>query len=171
VKHKSENIPLSLLKQVSNQLDRCRNMDFERLQLTSSQANVMLFLFANKRREVSHQDIQACLHLSHPTITGLMQRLEQKGFIERYVNPLDNRCKYVKLTEKGEKLEKKLKANSKTMEQAALAEVSPQQLEIFNATLWIISRNLKRKTSGVDKAISPALEEQILEKAQEISAA
>ena len=100
MKTPNENLPLSLLKLVSNQLDRCRNLDFEQMDLTSSQANIMMFLFANRHRPVTHQDIQLSLHLSHPTITGLMQRLELKGFVERTANPLDNRCKFVKLTEK-----------------------------------------------------------------------
>jgi len=154
LKTPNEILPLSLLKLVSNQLDRCRNLDFEQMDLTSSQANIMMFLFANRHRPVTHQDIQLSLHLSHPTITGLMQRLETKGFVERTANPLDNRCKFVKLTEKGEKLERRLKMNSKALERMALEDITDQQLSVFNSTLYEIARNLLRSRPNLTGTLS-----------------
>ena len=74
--------------------------DFDALGITSSQASVMMFLFKNRKHEVTQQSVQAALLLSHPTITGLMKRLEAKGFITRKNSPADFRCKYVKLTKK-----------------------------------------------------------------------
>ena len=92
---------LKVLRYVYNQMERCRNADFDALGITSSQASVMMFLFKNRKHEVTQQSVQAALLLSHPTITGLMKRLEAKGFITRKNSPADFRCKYVKLTKKG----------------------------------------------------------------------
>ena len=72
---------LKVLRYVYNQMERCRNADFDALGITSSQASVMMFLFKNRKHEVTQQSVQAALLLSHPTITGLMKRLEAKGFI------------------------------------------------------------------------------------------
>ena len=54
------------------------------------------------------------LFMSHPTITGLMKRLEAKGFITRKNSPADFRCKYVKLTKKGCDIERGLKTLHQT---------------------------------------------------------
>ena len=76
----------------------------------------MMFLFKNRKHEVTQQSVQAALLLSHPTITGLMKRLEAKGFITRKNSPADFRCKYVKLTKKGCDIERGLKTNMKRMQ-------------------------------------------------------
>ena len=89
---------LKVLRYVYNQMERCRNADFDALGITSSQASVMMFLFKNRKHEVTQQSVQAALLLSHPTITGLMKRLEAKGLITRKHSPADFRCKYVQLT-------------------------------------------------------------------------
>ena len=75
-----------------------------------------MFLFKNRKHEVTQQSVQAALLLSHPTITGLMKRLEAKGFITRKNSPADFRCKYVKLTKKGCDIERGLKTNMKRMQ-------------------------------------------------------
>ena len=111
---------LKVLRYVYNQMERCRNADFDALGITSSQASVMMFLFKNRKHEVTQQSVQAALLLSHPTITGLMKRLEAKGFITRKNSPADFRCKYVKLTKKGCDIERGLKTNMKRMQDRAL---------------------------------------------------
>ena len=40
---------LKVLRYVYNQMERCRNADFDALGITSSQASVMMFLFKNRK--------------------------------------------------------------------------------------------------------------------------
>ncbi len=134
---------LRLLRYIYNQMERCRNLDFSNLDITSSQASVMLFLLKNRNRPVTQQSVQSALMLSHPTITGLMQRLEFKGFITRVACKDDNRCKYVVLTEKGLEIEKALKSNAKSMENRALKGLTTNELVILDHCLRTIAENLK----------------------------
>ena len=46
---------LKVLRYVYNQMERCRNADFDALGITSSQASVMMFLFKNRKHEVTQQ--------------------------------------------------------------------------------------------------------------------
>ena len=48
------------------------------------------------------RDIEADFQLSHPTVSGLLQRLEQKGFIQLCPDPEDRRCKRIHILPKGE---------------------------------------------------------------------
>ncbi|MCD8339750.1 MAG: MarR family transcriptional regulator [Burkholderiales bacterium] len=135
---------LRLLRYIYNQMERCRNLDFGNLDITSSQASVMLFLFKNRSQQVTQQNVQTALMLSHPTITGLMQRLETKGFIQRISDPQDGRCKAVELTPKGEEIEKALKNNTRAMEQRALNGLTTQELTILDYCLRTIAENLRQ---------------------------
>ena len=48
---------LKVLRYVYNQMERCRNADFDALGITSSQASVMMFLFKNRKHEVTQQSV------------------------------------------------------------------------------------------------------------------
>ncbi len=50
------------------------------------------------------KEIAAALHLENSTISGVLDRLEKKEFIERGLNPNDRRCVKIKLTRKAASL-------------------------------------------------------------------
>ncbi len=151
---------LRLLRYIYNQMERSRNLDFANLGITSSQASVMLFIFKNRNWQITQQNIQSALMLSHPTITGLMQRLESKGFITRQSADGDKRYKFISLTEKGADIEKALKNNTKAMEQKALKGLSANELRILDHCLRTIGNNLKNdEESAMEKKIVKELSE------------
>lgn len=149
VSEKYEKGTLRILRYVYNQMERCRNADFDALGITSSQASVMMYLFKNRKLEVTQQNVQAALKLSHPTITGLMQRLEAKGFISRSTNPNDCRRKCVTLTDKGCEIERSLKTNTKGMEDRALVGLSGDEIKTFERCLCTIAENLKKEEENI----------------------
>lgn len=136
---------LKTLRYVYNQTERCRNAELESLGVTSAQAGVLLFLFKNKKYDLTQQTVQMALALSHPTVTGLMQRLEAKGFIKRVVNPADFRSKFVRLTEKGLEIEKAVKAGSKRLSQRALNGLSDEEIAHLTKALSIVAENFRRQ--------------------------
>ncbi|MFC3039184.1 MarR family winged helix-turn-helix transcriptional regulator [Virgibacillus xinjiangensis] len=60
----------------------------------------MLFLHQERDRQVQH--IELSLNLTNPTVSVLLSRLEEKGFIRRITNPADNRSRIIELTDKVE---------------------------------------------------------------------
>ena len=50
---------------------------------------------------MSQRDLAECLHLSRPTVTTMLQRMEQQGFIERWDDEADQRLTRLKLTPSG----------------------------------------------------------------------
>ncbi len=58
-------------------------------------------------------DLRKMMHVSAPTITGIVDRLERDGYITRQVSKEDRRVKVVQLTRRGENLIKKFRANVK----------------------------------------------------------
>ena len=70
------------------------------MELTAAQGHIMGFL-AHREQPPCSRDIEEAFELSHPTVSGLLSRLEKKGFIEFRADPEDRRCKRIYMLEKG----------------------------------------------------------------------
>lgn len=81
--------------------DQSMTAALEKMELTAAQGHIMAFL-AHQKTAPCSRDVEAEFRLSHPTVSGLLQRLEQKGFIELRTDPQDRRCKRIYILPKGE---------------------------------------------------------------------
>ena len=72
----------------------------EALELTSAQGRIMGFL-AHRKDPPCPRDIEVEFQLSHPTVSGILTRLEKKEFIEIRPDAQDRRCKRIYLRPKG----------------------------------------------------------------------
>ena len=88
------------IKRISNALDRMRTRDLEDLDLTSSQGFVLGYLARHRDEAVYPVDLGRAFGLSHPTVTGILRRLEAKGFLAYADDPDDRRKKRLVPTEK-----------------------------------------------------------------------
>ena len=73
----------------------------DKLDLTAAQGRLMAFLAHRGEQPTYAKDVEAEFHLSHPTVSGLLSRLEQKGFLELKTDPNDRRSKRIVISEKG----------------------------------------------------------------------
>ena len=60
-----------------------------------------------ERRAVSSRELAECVHLDYGTLTPVLKRLEQAGYLQRTRNPEDERLLTLELTEQGKKLREK----------------------------------------------------------------
>ncbi|MGM9590758.1 MAG: MarR family winged helix-turn-helix transcriptional regulator [Faecousia sp.] len=72
----------------------------ESMDLTSAQGHVMGFL-SSRERPPCPRDVEEAFQLSHPTVSGILSRLEQKGFIQLLPDSNDRRCKRIHIQPKG----------------------------------------------------------------------
>lgn len=84
--------------------------------VTPSQFRIMDFVIEKPNDSVRQIDIENYFSLSNPTVTGIVQNLEKKGFIEKIPNPNDGRSKVLHITEKGFELQKNLERLNNEME-------------------------------------------------------
>ena len=70
------------------------------MELTASQGPILGYI-AHRETPPCAKDIEEEFHLSHPTVSGLLSRLEKKGFLEFFPDETDRRCKRIRLREKG----------------------------------------------------------------------
>ena len=122
------------VKIINNMLDSKANRDFRKWDLTCSQHAIIAYLYDHQSVETTQRDLEETFSLKNPTVTGLLNLLENKGMIQRVTNPKDRRSNIIKLTEKSLALEKQLTASRKMAEEAILEGFTPdekQQLESF----------------------------------------
>ena len=70
------------------------------MDLTASQGPVLGYI-AHRQLPPCARDIEEEFHLSHPTVSGLLSRLEKKGFVEFFPDEHDRRCKRIRLLPRG----------------------------------------------------------------------
>ena len=102
----------------------------ETMELTAAQGHIMGYL-AHRDQPPCPRDIEAEFQLSHPTVSGLLSRLEQKGFIELRTDPDDRRCKRIYVLEKGRQCHELMHKTIEDNEQRIVAGFTPEEQEQF----------------------------------------
>lgn len=97
-----------LIKRIGLECDKLSNHILEPYDLTPTQFRILKLLLLNPPRTLRQVDVEQHFAIRNPTVTGILQKLEKKGLIERIVNPQDSRSKVICLTEKALAMEKLL---------------------------------------------------------------
>ena len=120
---------------IKKKMDKHMNEGLKKYDLTKSQRDVLGYLHFTDKDPVIQKDIEEHFHISNPTVTGILNRLEQKGFIERKHNPKDKRIRTIVLTQKEqdlhEDIENQIRIMESKFENALGKEKQKQLLEIL----------------------------------------
>ena len=66
------------LKKLFQTMEKKLNKDLENIDLTSMQAQVLIYLYKNKNNIINQRDIERKFALTNPTVNGILNRLEKK---------------------------------------------------------------------------------------------
>ena len=100
---------INYIFRLNNALIKQKNRNMAEYGLTSIQADVLVFvLMTYQKREVNQLDVQAVFKLTNPTVSGIVDRLEEKGFIKRVRSEKDARFRSLVALPKGIALEETL---------------------------------------------------------------
>ena len=102
----------------------------ENMELTAAQGHIMGYL-THREQPACPRDVEEEFHLSHPTVSGLLSRLEKKGFLEFRPDDLDRRCKRIYLLEKGLKCHELIHKTIHTNEQAIVSDFTEEEKAQF----------------------------------------
>lgn len=133
-----------LIKNISDRMRASGDNDLREHGLTFSQAHI-LFEIENAGGTLAQKNIEKILDVSHPTVTGLIARLQEKGFVECGADPDDRRNKIVTMTQKAYSLAQLLRDNRRKAEEALLAGLSEEETEQLGQTLIRLYTNLEER--------------------------
>lgn len=138
-----ENIRIGMmLWMLNNRLSARCNKELEEIELTISQSEIIAYLIHNEHREVNQRDIELEFKLMNPTVTGILNRLEKKGFVKRTKSESDRRYKRVELTEKGRELKGEMLKKVMETKKILFRGLSDDELNVFGNTLRILIDNI-----------------------------
>ena len=114
--------------------DQSMTNALETMELTAAQGHIMGYL-AHRKTPPCPRDIESEFQLSHPTVSGLLSRLEQKGFIALRADPNDRRCKRIYVLPKGKQFHDLMHGTILSNEQRMVQGFSPEEQAQFAALL------------------------------------
>ena len=111
------------------------------MELTAVQGHIMAYL-AHAEQPPCPRDLEAEFHLTHPTVSGILSRLEQKGFLELRTDPEDRRCKRIYVLEKGWQCHEVMHRTIQENERRMTEGFTPEEQELFAGLLRRAIRNM-----------------------------
>lgn len=87
-------------KILNTAIERILNQEMAELDITYTQATVIGFLNMNQSMDICQKDIEHGLGLTHPTMSSILNRLEEKKLIITEPLQSDRRYKKIILTDK-----------------------------------------------------------------------
>lgn len=97
--------------------------------LTKSQLDILYYLDQHPDQMTCQKDLQNYLHVSNATINGLVNRLEQNGYIYRITNSEDKRMVSIHPTEKANQIKDLFLTTIYNLEQKMMAHIAPDKQE------------------------------------------
>lgn len=105
--------------------------------------DVLLYLKRHEEDKLTQRDLETGLTLKNPTVTGLLNRLEEKGFITREQNLNDKRSKFIKMTEKTQRVLDDAYLYIQELDAQVLNGISNEEQEQLFKYMYKILDNLK----------------------------
>ena len=119
-----------LIKQVHILQEQRLNKKFNRFDLTGAQVFTIINLFKarEKGERLTQKDLERILDISNPTLTGILNRLENKGLIIRMLCKHDARRKYIEVTDKAIDLDKEIRRAFEEAEKELLCSLNDEEV-------------------------------------------
>ena len=138
-----ERMPIGFMfKQINNIYEKDFNQLLKTLGITASQCAVLDYLFHSSKEEVTQRDIEKALCLRNPTVTGLLHRLDEKGFILSVPSNKDRRCKNIYLTEKAYDIQRRMEADRKKIDKKLTLGMNKKEIAALEKMLDKVLYNI-----------------------------
>lgn len=139
-----ENIEIgALIKRISIQLRLLADLDMKEFDLTWSQVHVLHHLGKHDGM-MTQKELEKELGIAHPTMVGLVKRLESKGFIETKTSETDHRMKIVMATDRAQNHKQYMQERMNEKEQVMTHGISTEEAEILRNCLQMVYHNLTK---------------------------
>ena len=129
-----------LIKSINDKLKVRADAELKQYHLTMSQSRVLVYL-RSRSGQATQKEIETFLDVAHPTVVGLVSRMEQSGYVTCWPCE-DGRNKYVKLTPQAEAIDKDMQENMHANEEMLLAPLSPEDREHLRDLLLTVAEHL-----------------------------
>jgi DNA-binding MarR family transcriptional regulator len=107
-----------------------------------SQMTLMVYLIRHHDEQVCQKDLEKELGLKKASITGLIDRLTEKGYLSREQAEDDRRKNYIRLTQKALDYKEEIYSKFQELDEIMKKDFSPEELEAFHRISEKMEKNL-----------------------------
>lgn len=130
-----------LIKRLADKIKNSVDDQLKEQGLTFSQTLVIGFLHS-RNGKVTQKEIEEHLRVSHPTVVGLISRLEKNGFVFCHTDEKDRRNKIVCATDKALNMLDVVNTGKRQMEEKLTKGLSEEELDEFRRIIDIFYENI-----------------------------
>lgn len=94
------------------------------------------------QEEINQRDLEAATHVTHPTMTEIVKRLEKQGFVVCAPSERDRRFKCIRPTEKAAALHREMDELDERVFREMCRGLTPEQVEAFGTILDQMLNNI-----------------------------
>ena len=131
------------LKMIDDCIKKKANNDLVEMDLTLVQHHTLVYLVHQEEHTAELKAIEREFRVSQPTVAGIAQRLEAKGYVEALGSPRDKRVKLIRLTPQGEELCRRSWEKMKGRMDALTAGLSEEEISELDRLLDVVYQNLE----------------------------
>ncbi|MCF0110227.1 MAG: MarR family transcriptional regulator [Erysipelotrichaceae bacterium] len=130
------------VKHLSIQIEKRLNEMSTQWDLTYAQCTLLGYIDRHRDQDITLSDLVKHFDLSHPTVVGIVKRLEEKGFVETKVSPIDKRCKFITPTEKADEFRDNISQTFVHINEVVQQGLSKDELESWTHVMQKMINNL-----------------------------
>jgi MarR family transcriptional regulator, organic hydroperoxide resistance regulator len=117
---------------------------------------IMLLVLGGAKDGITQRELVETLHVSPPTASVILQKMEQHGLIERWNDEADQRLSRIRMTPKGRELSGKLSEKFSDYTQATLGSMPEADRREFARLLGVFADNMETALKGAPASdVSP----------------
>lgn len=123
----------------------------EQLNLTPTQSHVLSYLVEHQGQDPCPRDVEEFFSLTHPTVSGILSRLEAKGYVAFRLDREDRRCKRIHVTNKARTCHAQIRAHIEALEEEMVRDFTPAERAAFADLLGRAIQNLGGESGTCQK--------------------
>lgn len=101
---------------------------------------------------VTQAALAAAIDSDPMTVSGILERLDKRGLLERFANPDDSRAKLARITPEGQKLVEEVRSTGLVIYEEAMRGVGKAEQKALTDALKCMRENLIKMTSVKEDA-------------------
>lgn len=136
-----------LVKQIVDKIAAKGNHDLKRYGLTFSQSRVLQYLHVHGD-QATQKEIEMHLGVTHPTVVGIINRLERDGFVCCWQDEKDRRIKNIRLTTRAEQVTDALDQSIRRSEENLISCFTKEEAAQLASLLGRLNECLSQRDGG-----------------------
>lgn len=139
-----EDAPLGYKFKRIHEMFRARmNVDMKENDLTFSQMEILFYLEKHSDHAINQQELCDAVQVSHPTMIGLINRMEEKDLVVRRTDPLNRRSRYIEMTQKSQEILRQTRERRHRNDRMLVKGFTDEETKELNRLLGMVYRNMQ----------------------------